>query len=228
MNWLGQTLASSLGKKLIMAITGLFLILFLTGHLLGNLQLFNDDEGRAFNEYAKFMTTNPMVKALSYLTYISIIIHTIYSLLLSIRNNKARAVGYEVNNRSQNSVWYSRYMGILGTLLLIFIVIHMSDFWYTMHYGPIPSVEYDGGGSIKNLYLVVVEAFAQAWYVALYVIAMVALAFHLSHGASSAFQTFGLSHKKYTPFIKKVAVGYAIIVPVLFALMPIYMYIKSL
>ena len=119
-------------------------------------------------------------------------------------------------------------MGILGTLLLIFVVIHMGDFWYTMHYGSIPSVEYDGGGSIKNLYLVVVEAFAQTWYVALYVASMVALAFHLSHGASSAFQTLGLSHKKYTPFIKKVAVGYAIIVPVLFALMPIYMYIKSL
>jgi len=89
-------------------------------------------------------------------------------------------------------------------------------------------VEYEGGGQIKNLYLIVVEAFSELWYVALYVICMIALAFHLSHGFQSAFQTLGLSHPKYTPFVKKMGMAFAIIVPTLFALQPIYLYLKNL
>ena len=228
MNWLSQTLSSSLGKKLLMAATGLFLVLFLTGHLLGNMLLFREDGGKAFNEYAKFMTTTPLVKVLSYLTYFSILFHVIYSVVLTRVNRKARPVGYNLTRRNENSPWTSRNMGILGALILIFIVIHLKSFWWEMHYGSVPLVEYEGGGQIKNLYVIVVEAFSQLWYVALYVVSMGVLAFHLSHGFQSAFQTLGLSHPKYTPFIKKVGMGYAILVPLLFALMPIYMYIQTL
>ncbi len=228
MNWLSQTLASSLGKKLIMSITGLFLILFLTGHLLGNLQLLKDDGGKAFNEYAKFMTTTPVVKILSYVTYISIIIHVIYSLILTIHNRKSRPVGYAVSRPSENSVWTSRNMGILGTFILIFLVIHLRSFWYEMHFGSIPVIAYEGGGEIKNLYLVVVKAFSQGWYVSLYAVSMAVLAFHLSHGFQSAFQTLGLRHQKYTPVIKAAGLLFAIIVPALFALQPIYIYLKNL
>ncbi len=228
MNWLSQTLASSLGKKLIMSITGLFLILFLTGHLIGNLQLLKNDGGQAFNEYAKFMTTTPVVKILSWLTYFSIIVHVIYSLILTIHNRKSRPVRYAVSCPSENSVWTSRNMGILGTFILIFLVIHLRSFWYEMHYGSLPAIAYEGGGQIKNLYLIVIEAFSQLWYVLLYVVSMAVLAFHLSHGFQSAFQTLGLRHQKYTPAIKAAGLLFAIIVPALFALQPVYIYLKNL
>ena len=226
MNWLTETLSSSLGKKLVMALTGLFLVVFLTGHLLGNLQLFNDDGGQSFNEYAKFMTTAPIVKLLSYVTYLAIIGHVIYSIVLTIHNRGARPIQYARNERSANSLWTSRNMGILGTLVLIFLVIHLKSFWYEMHFGQIPMVEYNGV-EIHNLYLVVGEAFSHEWYVILYVISMAALAFHLSHGFQSAFQTLGLSHVKYTPLIKTLGYTYAIVVPVLFALMPLYLYFQQ-
>ena len=100
-------------------------------------------------------------------------------------------------------------MGILGTLILIFLIIHMRSFWYEMHYGSMPMVEYEGGGQIKNLYIVVAAAFKELWYVILYVISMSALGFHLVHGFQSAFQTLGLSHPKYTPLIKFVGFAYA-------------------
>lgn len=227
MNWLSQALGSSLGKKLIMALTGLFLITFLIGHLLGNMQLFKDDEGQAFNEYAKLMTTNPLIKILSYITYISIVVHVLYSIMLTRANRRARPVDYSVKRQNENSMWSSRNMGIMGTIVLLFLVVHMKSFWYEMHFGTLPMVEYGGGGAIKNLYLIVFVAFQELWYVVLYVISMAALAFHLSHGFQSSFQTLGLSHPKYTPIIKFIGMSFAIVVPLLFAIIPIYIYAIS-
>ena len=113
MNWLSQALHSSLGKKLIMAISGLFLITFLIGHLLGNMQLFKNDGGQAFNEYAKFMTTNPLIKILSYATYASIIIHVIYSVWLTRSNRLARPVNYAVKRRNENDFKLPRELGYM-------------------------------------------------------------------------------------------------------------------
>lgn len=225
MSWLSQALSSSLGKKLLMAATGLFLIIFLIGHLLGNMLLFKDDGGQAFNEYAKFMTTTPAVLVLSILTYVSILAHVIYSIIITIHNRKSRPVQYAISDSSANSLWTSRSMGVLGTFILIFIVIHLKSFWFEMKFGNIPVANYDSG-SIKDLYLIVSEAFSEAWYVAIYVFSMIMLAFHLSHGFRSAFQTLGLSHIKYTPLIKTIGMAFAIIVPILFASMPVYMYMK--
>lgn len=133
-------LKSSLAKKYWMAFTGLFLCLFLVGHLLGNLQLFMTDEaGRLqFNEYAYFMTTNPAVKILSYVTYISILFHAIDGFLLTYQNRKARPQQYAHTNRNANSKWYSRNMAILGTILLVFIATHMVNFWAKMHFSEMP------------------------------------------------------------------------------------------
>ena len=225
MSWLSQALSSSLGKKLLMALTGLFRIMFLIGHLLGNLLLFKEDGGQASNEYAKFMTTTPAVMVLSILTYVSIIAHVIYSIILSIHNRKSRPVKYAVSGASANSIWTSRNMGVLGTFVLIFIVIHLKSFWYEMKFGSVPMVEYDSG-SMKDLYLIVNQAFAQPWYVLFYVISMLILAFHLSHGFKSAFQTLGLSHVKYTPLITIVGKTFAVIVPLLFASIPVYIFFK--
>jgi len=130
-------LKSSLAKKYWMAATGLFLCLFLVGHLLGNLQLFTGgEEGRrAFNEYAYFMAHNPLIKAMSYLTYLSILFHAIDGILLTIENKKARPVAYAYTNPKANSKWESRNMALLGSLILIFIVSHMAHFWYKAKIG---------------------------------------------------------------------------------------------
>lgn len=226
MSWVTKTLKSTLGRKLIMALTGLFLILFLTGHVSGNLLLFKDDGGDAFNMYAKFMTTNPAVKLLSYLTYISVIGHVIYSILLGQHNKSARPVGYAEAKGSTNSTWASRNMGILGTFILVFLAGHMYSFWYQMHWGSIPTIMIEGQ-EYKDLYNVVKVAFQQTWMVVLYVVAMGFLGFHLSHGFASAFQTLGLNHKKYSPAIKALGQFYCIVVPALFASMPLYIYFTS-
>ena len=214
----------SIGRKLIMALTGGFLVLFLTGHLAGNLILLTGD-GLAFNEYAEFMTTSPAVKVLSYLTYLSIILHVVYSIILSRANNSARSVKYAYNKPAKSSIWSSRNMGVLGLIVLLFLVIHMKSFWYEMHFGSLPKME---GTEFKDLYTIVVAAFAQWWYVALYVVAMAGLAYHLIHGFQSAFQTLGLTTSSYTPLIKKIGMAYAIGVPILFAIIPVYMFISQL
>ena len=223
MSWVSKTLSSTLGKKLIMALTGLFLILFLIGHVSGNTLLFKNDGGEAFNIYAKFMTTNPAVKLLSYITYISVLAHVVYSIILTRSNKTARPIGYAISKSETNSAWSSRNMGVLGTIVLIFIVIHLQGFWYKMHWGNLPMVEYNGE-QYKDLFSIVQFAFQEEWLVALYVLSMVFLGFHLSHGFSSAFQTLGLNHVKYSPAIKKIGLAFSIIVPALFASMPLYIY----
>src|SRR6201992_3815468 len=128
-----QTFNSSLGKKLIMALTGLFLCTFLIVHLGGNLQLFNNDGGYGFNVYANFLTHFPPIEVIAYLLYFSILVHAVYALILTIQNRKARPVSYAAVNKSPAS-WSSKNMGLLGSILLLFIVIHMSDFWFNYKY----------------------------------------------------------------------------------------------
>jgi succinate dehydrogenase / fumarate reductase, cytochrome b subunit len=222
MTWFTNFFSSTIGRKLVMALTGLFIILFLVIHLIGNLQLLHDDQGRAFNVYAQFMTTNPLIKVISYVNYAFIIIHVIWAILLSRRNQAARGPkGYAVNKNS--STWSSRNMGILGTLILIFLVIHLRSFWYEMHWGGISTQNYDGD-EVKDLFRVVDFAYAQPAYLVIYLTSMAVLAFHLYHGFGSAFQTLGWNHVKYNGVIKFVGVAFSIIVPVLFAIIPIFMY----
>jgi succinate dehydrogenase / fumarate reductase cytochrome b subunit len=219
-------LQTSLVRKYWMAATGLFLCLFLVGHLLGNLQLFaSGEEGRLqFNAYAHFMTSNPIVKILSYLTYISIIFHAIDGLILTLRNQKARPVKYAYEKPGRNSIWSSRNMGILGTVLLIFIITHMMNFWYVMHWGPIGT---DSAGN-KDLYEVVLAFFKDesmgVIFTLLYVLSMLALGYHLVHGFGSGFQSLGVNHPKYNGFIKNTGIGFAILVPLLFAAIPLYIH----
>jgi len=224
MNWFTKLLTSTLGRKLLMALTGLFLILFLVVHLIGNLQLLKSDGGHAFNVYAKFMTSNPLIKTVGYLNYAFILIHVIWALLLSLHNRSARgSQGYAVTNNS--SPWTSRNMGILGTLILIFLVVHMKGFWFRMHWGPIDVLDYDGE-KVNDLYTVVDTVYKELWYVLFYVVSMAVLAFHLWHGFASSFQTLGLNHLKYNTVIRFVGRAFAIIVPLLFAIIPILMYLN--
>jgi succinate dehydrogenase / fumarate reductase cytochrome b subunit len=223
MNWFLNLFSSTLGRKLLMALTGLFLILFLIVHLAGNLQLLYHDGGRAFNIYAKFMTSNPLIVTVSYVNYAFIVLHIVIAIVLSWKNRAARgAKGYAITNKTSSLA--SRNMGILGTIILVFLVIHLKGFWAEMHWGTtIEWVDYDGV-QYKNLYKVVKDAYAIPAYAAVYVLSMIAVAFHLYHGFGSAFQTLGLNHVKYNPVIKFIGVAFAIIVPALFALIPIVMY----
>lgn len=220
---------SSLAKKYWMAGTGLFLCLFLIGHLAGNLQLLvPGEEGRLqFNAYAEFMTSNPAVKILSYLTYFSILFHAIDGIVLTIRNNKARPKNYSYSKPSANSLWSSRNMGILGTIILVFIIIHMRSFWYEMHWGAIGT---DTAGN-KDLYTVVMKSFTDGTYGLIatigYVLAMIAIGFHLSHGVQSAFQSLGLRTDKIKKGLFTVGYIFAIVIPLLFAIIPVYIYLTQ-
>ena len=280
-------LKSSIAKKYWMALTGLFLCTFLIGHLLGNLQILYAD-AHQFNSYALFMTSNPAVKALSYITYLSILFHAIDGAILAYQNAKARPVGYVKNNPSKNSMWSSRNMGVLGTLILVFIVTHMMSFWAVMHFDSkmplekmsvqvnaqmpgqkkdfyitqtpgqfiaaeqvgeskekaqaagqpyyqrnkteIVNTQYDikMADGYKDLYKITVAFFKDPkyglLYTILYGIAMVVLGLHLDHGFGSAFQSMGLNHPKYSPMISKIGRGFAIIVPLLFAIIPFYVH----
>lgn len=234
-----------------MALTGLFLCTFLVVHLIGNLQLYKNDGGFAFNIYAKFMTTNPLIKIVSYVNYFLILLHVFVSLTLTIKNRKARPVQYGYNNPKANSLWSSRNMGILGTIILVFIVVHMQDFWYEYKFGKVPMMSYyeyvtpDGKTMstqnleniapesfgtvrqviVKDLYKEVKEEFStEPLLVLLYIIAQIAIAFHLWHGFQSAFQSLGINHKRYTPIIKTVGYGFAVIIPAAYATMPLYFY----
>lgn len=284
---------SSIAKKYWMALTGLFLCLFLVGHLLGNLQLIfsTGEEGRrVFNEYAYFMTHNPAVKVLSYLTYFSILFHAIDGIALFVQNKKARPVAYAYSKPSANSSMPSRYMALLGTLVLVFIATHMSNFWWKMKYteeiplhsyfaktdkdfgdttyakvfetkefyysqtGPIPkdtaattvkgldimvkgtNLKY--GSGYKDLHTVVLQYFSKQnksdsgipvglLGTIFYVISMAVLGFHLWHGFASAFQSLGLNHPTYTPLIKTFGRAFSVVVPGLFAIIPVFLYLIS-
>ncbi len=220
-------LGSSLAKKYWMAATGLFLCLFLMGHLAGNLQLFiPGEEGQLqFNAYAYFMTHNPVVKILSYVTYFSILFHAFDGILLTVNNYKARPTKYAYSKPSANSHWTSRNMGILGTIILIYIIVHMANFWYVMHWGEIPM---DAAGN-KDLHTVVIAAFTDGTiglvYTLGYSLAMLAIGFHLWHGVFSAFSSLGLKTPKVEKPLKVLAYSFAVVVPVLFASIPIYIYL---
>jgi len=225
MKWFINFLTSSIGKKLIMSLTGLFLILFLVTHLIGNLQLLYDDGGEAFNVYAKFMTSNPLIKMISYGLYFFILLHTVQGLLLWAVNKSKKGSTYVVKTKD-NSSWASNNMALLGTLVLFFLFIHMGDFWLKMKMGQLDMVTYDGN-EVKDLYARVNLAFKELWIVIAYLIGLIALGFHLSHGFASAFQTLGLNHKKYTPIINFLGMAYAILVPLAFAIIPLYVYFKN-
>lgn len=213
-------LTSSIGKKLIMGITGLFLISFLIVHCGINSLIFFNDGGKAFNAGAEFMASNPFIRAMEIVLFIGLLIHIVQSLILTIDNRKARPIGYAVNNGNANSKWYSRSMGLLGTLILMFLIIHLKHFWVVSRFTDHLSAEGE-----ETLFHEMKEVFENPLIVVLYVLAMVSLAYHLLHGFASAFQTMGWNHPKYKPYIINTGVAFSIIIPLIFALMPIAMYL---
>lgn len=222
MGSIANAFSSSIGKKLIMGLTGLFLISFLVVHCFLNCFVFIPDGGLTFNIGAHFMATNWLIRAMEVVLMAGLLLHIVQGARLTFQNQAARPVKYAYNNGNANSKWYSRSMGLLGTLLLIFLIVHLSQFWVVSRFTGIPSVDANGH---EDLYAVMKETFKELWVVVLYVLAMVSLGYHLLHGFASTFQTMGWNHKKYTPIIKAIGVGFSIIIPLLFAAMPVWIYL---
>jgi succinate dehydrogenase / fumarate reductase cytochrome b subunit len=229
--WFGRFITSSIGKKVVMALTGLFLISFMIVHLVGNLQLLSGSGGQAFNEYAYFMTHNPIIKATSFGLYASILLHAIQGLFLWRKNSQARgSQGYAVKaNRVAGGSKASLRMGALGTVILIFIIVHMVQFWAQMKIlGTVPDITYAGVDyAVKDLYTLVATTYQNIWFVLFYVVSMIFIGFHLWHGFESAFQTLGLNHKKWTPLVRVVGRGLSVLLAAGFAIIPIFMYLNQ-
>lgn len=222
MGSIANAFSSSIGKKLIMGITGLFLISFLVIHCFLNSFVFFDNTGVLFNEGAHFMATNWIIRAMEYVLMIGLLLHIIQGARLTFQNQAARPEKYAYNDGNANSKWYSRSMGLLGTLLLIFLIVHLSQFWTVSRFTGIPTTDAAGH---EDLYAVMKATFSNIGWVILYVLSMISLAYHLLHGFASAFQTLGWNHKKYTPIIKTIGVWFSILIPLLFAAMPVWIYL---
>jgi len=214
---------STISKKYVMGLTGLFLISFLIVHCSINALIFVNDEGELFNKAAHFMSTNILIRIMEIGLFVGILLHIIDALVLYFKNRKSRPVAYEVSAGTANSKWYSRNMGILGSMILFFLVIHLAHFWYVSRFGPLRDVIYDDS-HYHDLYTEMLVVFSNPLWVVVYIFSMIALAYHLMHGFQSAFQTLGFNHKKYTPIIKKMGFVFSVIVPMIFAAMPIFLY----
>ncbi len=217
---------SSIGRKVAMALTGLFLIAFLVVHCSVNALIFLNDGGVTFNKVAHFMSTNIIIRTLEVVLFAGILWHIIQAIVLTRMNQRARSHSYAVTNAGASSKWYSRWMGLLGVLILIFLIIHLDHFWKESRFTGLDSgtVIIDGK-PYDDLFSEMKLVFSQGWVVVVYLLGLVALAYHLLHGFQSAFQTLGLYHKKYTPVIKTIGILFSIIVPLIFALMPVAVYL---
>lgn len=210
---------SSVGKKIQMSLTGLFLILFLLVHCYVNAMIFWNDGGEKFTEAAHFMGTNVIIRITEIGLFAFLILHIVQGLRLWIQNRSRRNTRYSVSAGNATSKWYSRSMGILGTLILLFLVLHISAFW-----APNRASQTMGNGEL-DLYGMMRDAFQNIAVVIIYIFGCISLAWHLVHGFFSAFQTLGLAMNKYKGIIKSVGVAFSIIIPVIFALMPLAFYL---
>lgn len=214
MSWFINFLESSVGKKLVMAVTGLFLYIYLIIHLVANLFLLRQDGGVAFNAYADFMASNINIpiRIIEIVLFLSFIYHIINGTRLWFSNRAARGKSYKVADRSANSTFFSRFMFQSGIVVFIFLVIHLMDFF----------IPHKFGHPAETMYQSAVMKFSNTGWSIFYLAAMILLAFHLVHAFQSGFQTLGLRHTKYTPFIKGFGVVVSILICLGFAAIPLY------
>jgi succinate dehydrogenase / fumarate reductase cytochrome b subunit len=209
---------SSHGKKVTMAATGLFLCLFLIEHLYGNLFLYANDGGAAFNEYSHSMGHNLIIRIIEILLFASIIIHVLQATILTVDNSKARPIKYSTASTAGGASWFSKNMGITGSVIFFFIIVHLYNFFLPYRITEMPSEAHD------NLAQLVKLAFQNPLYSGLYFTGVTFLFFHLSHGFRSAFHTLGLNNKAYTPFWKTAGTVFAWVMWLGFASFPILFY----
>ncbi len=267
MSKLSSFFAYSIGRKVVMALTGLFLVSFLVIHLSGNLQLFTHNP-EAFNVYTRFMTTSPLIKLSEIILVLGFLTHIFLATKLSIQNNTARPTKYAYKNEGASSAWTSRNMGITGSVILIFLGLHLYMFYGKFHYGAGETVPVeraatevwkvtqaktfvlsDGKSIMLNkedyiteeqaqilkgqtvtgisMFKVASDSFQNLFVVIFYVAAMLLLGLHLNHGFQSAFRSIGFVHSKYTPLINGLGLALCVVVPAIFAAMPLYHFIMG-
>jgi succinate dehydrogenase / fumarate reductase cytochrome b subunit len=208
MNWLIQTLGSSVGKKLMMAISGIVFLLFLCAHLIGNLTIYGG--GDAFNAYAERLHSMGALLAVFNLGLIIFaVIHISTGLVLFVQNLKARPARYHMDRPAGGRTWSSKTMPYTGILILCFVIFHLANFTFVNKSG-------------TTIYEIVSSAFASPLYVAIYIVAVIVVALHVRHGLWSAFQTIGANHPKYMPAVMTASVVFGLIVGMGFGVLPIY------
>lgn len=214
-------------RKFIIAATGLFLCIFLIVHLSANsLLLLPEASARGlYNAYSTTLRENTLITAVSYLLYLSIIFHVIYAAIITIKNRKSKGTGYRVNHKQENSTWTSQNMGFLGVFILLFIVVHLVNFWARVKLGIGESVGLDVDGN-TDVYEITYTLFHNIYYVLFYTLLMIPLGFHLHHGLKSAFKTLGFYHKKGLRVLAKVSLVYALVMSIGFGVIPLIVYFK--
>ena len=224
MTW-KQVFSSSVGQKITMALTGIFLILFLIAHVGLNACIWANDGGEMFNRAANFMGENVVPRIIEVGLFVFIILHIVQGLALEVQNRTRRGVGYAINYGNGGSRWYSRSMGLLGTLILLFLIIHLIDFWIPSRFGVMPQAILSDGKHVHNLYALMQVRFQELWIVIVYVLGCISLAYHLAHGFLSSFKTLGLHNKRYINLLNGLRYAFSIIVSLAFAMMPISFYL---
>ncbi len=214
-------------RKFIVATTGLFLCLFLIVHLSANcLLLLPEEMAREwYNAYSTFLRENPLITVIAYLLYLSIILHALYALFVIIRNRRAKPKRYAVNHFRENSSWASQNMGWLGGLILIFIIIHLANFWARIKLGIGEAVGVDEAGN-KDIYEVTYSLFQNIYYVIFYTVLMIPLGFHLHHGLKSAFKSLGFYHRKGLQTLATISLIYAVVISIGFGIIPLIVYLR--
>ncbi|WP_422081597.1 succinate dehydrogenase cytochrome b subunit [Ulvibacterium sp.] len=214
-------------RKTIIALTGLFLCIFLIVHLSANSILVLPEEMARglYNSYSTTLRESPLIKIVAYVLYLSIVLHVIYSLLIILNNRKAKSKRYLLNRSKENSSWTSQNMGLLGIMILLFIVVHLANFWARIKLGLGESVALDANGHV-DVYEVTYSLFQNVYYVVFYTILMIPLGLHLNHGLKSAFKTLGFYHKKGLRVLAKISLVYAAVMAVGFGLIPFIVFLK--
>jgi succinate dehydrogenase / fumarate reductase cytochrome b subunit len=214
-------------RKNMIAATGLFLCIFLIVHLSANciLLLPEDIARELYNSYSTLLRENPLISLVAYALYLSIIVHVVYAFLVTRRNKKSKPIKYAVNHSNENSTWTSQNMGLIGFFILLFIVVHLANFWARIKLGIGEQVGMDVAGNI-DVYEVTSSLFHNIYYVIFYSLLMIPLGLHLHHGLKSAFKTLGFYHKSGLKLLAKIAMIYAVIMAVGFGIIPFIVYFK--
>ena len=223
-----QMFTSSIGQKFVMALTGLFLISFLVIHLGLNSTIWKNDGGKMFNAGAHFMGSMIVIRLMEIVLFGGLIAHIVQGLMLATKNDKKRSVSYQVNYGNRGSKWYSRSMGLLGTLLLLFLIMHIYHFWIPSRFGGMANIkplEEESITGYHNLYKEMLNVFQNnPLVVLLYVLGCISLAYHLMHGFQSAFRTIGVHNNRYLSAVSILGNSFSIIVGLGFAMLPIGIY----
>jgi succinate dehydrogenase / fumarate reductase cytochrome b subunit len=231
MKW-SELLTSSVGKKVVMAVTGLSLILFLIIHVTVNACMWAvvfvpGDSGEVFNKAAHWLGQTLVPRVLEIGLFLFIIIHIVQGYVLEVQNRQRRGIGYAVKIGSRGSAWYRKSMGLLGTLIFLFLIVHIADFWIPSRFGGLNEVYYEDtpGRTYRELYGKMIQVFQNPWIVVLYIVGCISLAYHLIHGFQSSFRTLGVSNKKYLGFLNTLGWAFSILVCLVFAMMPVSVYL---